>query len=295
MRTAFWESVAAEGFRVPEDAALDELTAELVSMLGDPDPHVRDELGATMLSTWVAEGIYDELLSGLGDGLAMGLRSRLGENGTDSVLRRSYSAAVLTAVVARDNAVGLLHPTTVLTWADRGVAWLLGERDLRGFVPQRGWAHAAAHGADLLGTLAASRHLGADELAVLLDVVADRLLAATPHRLVDGEPDRLAFATMSLLHRDLVTGDVVEPWVDRLTDGWSGANRPQPGQRVTPVCQNTVGFVRALHLQLLLGVVSTPTHDTAGTLLGNPALRGDLLIALQRALRTSAPWMYRSG
>ena len=295
MRTAFWETVVAEGCRVPEDAALDELTAELVSMLGDPDPHVRDDLACTTLSTWTAEGVYDELLSGLGDGLAMGLRSRLGENGTDSVLRRSFSASALAAVVARDNAVGLLHPTTVLTWADRGVGWFLGERDLRGWVPDRGWAHAAAHGADLLGTLAASRHLGADELAVLLDVVAERLLIPTPHRLVDDELDRLAFATMSLLLRELVPGDSVERWVERLADGWRGENRPEPAQRTTPVCQNTVGYVRSLHLQLLLGVIGTPAQDAAPRVLVNPSIRPDLLIALQRALRTTSPWMYRGG
>jgi len=295
VRTAFWETVVAEGCRVPEDAALDELTAELVSMLGDTDPHVRDDLACTTLSTWTAEGVYDELLSGLGDGLALGLRLRLGENGTDSVLRRSFSAAVLAAVVARDNALGLLHPTAVLTWADRGVAWLLGERDLRGWIPDRGWAQAVAHGADLLGTLAASRHLGADELAVLLDVVAERLLIPTQHRVVDGELDRLAFATMSLLHRDLVPGDLVERWVDRLADGWSGENRPAPGERSTAVCQNTIGYVRSLHLQLLLGVIGTPAQDAAPRVLVNPAIRPDLLIALQRAMRGTAPWLYRGG
>ena len=38
--------------------------------------------------------------------------------------------------------------------------WLLRERDLRGFVPGKGWAHAVAHGADALGTLARSPHVG---------------------------------------------------------------------------------------------------------------------------------------
>ena len=54
------------------------------------------------------------------------------------------------------------------------------ERDLRGFVAGKGWAHAVAHGADALGALARSRQSGRLELTVLLDVVADRLLAPTP-------------------------------------------------------------------------------------------------------------------
>ena len=87
----------------------------------------------------ISDGVYDELLAGLGDGLALGLRVGLGEDGTDTVLRRSFSALCLAAVVARDNTVHTLHPTTVLTWADRSVAWFLAERDLRGWVPERGW------------------------------------------------------------------------------------------------------------------------------------------------------------
>ena len=39
----------------------------------------------------------------------------------------------------------------VLEWGDRLATWLLRERDLRGFVPGKGWAHAVAHGADALG------------------------------------------------------------------------------------------------------------------------------------------------
>ena len=98
---------------------------------------MRDDIAYSVLSTWISDGVYDELLAGLGDGLALGLRVGLGEDGTDTVLRRSFSALCLAAVVARDNTVHTLHPTTVLTWADRSVAWFLAERDLRGWVPER--------------------------------------------------------------------------------------------------------------------------------------------------------------
>ena len=85
------------------------------------------------------------------------------------------------------------------------MAWFLAERDLRGWVPERGWVHAGAHGADLLGTLAASRYLGSEELRVLLDVIAERLLIPTEHRFAAGEDDRLfsgvedAYETMALV------------------------------------------------------------------------------------------------
>jgi hypothetical protein len=291
VRLSYWERVVADGYRVPHGAALDDLTTDLVKMLGDGDPRVRDDIAYSVLSTWVSEGVYDELLAGLGDGLVLGLRVGLGEDGTDTVLRRSFSAVGLAAVIARDNAVHTLHPTTVLTWADRSVAWFLAERDLRGWVPERGWVHAGAHGADLLGTLAASRYLGSEELRVLLDVIAERLLIPTEHRFAAGEDDRLAFATMSLLHRDLVSVDELESWLDRVAALW--ADPLTPGERESATRTNAVAYARALHLQLLLGVTGTPVQDSMAIPAVNPGCRPDLLIALQRSLRSSAPLILR--
>jgi Protein of unknown function (DUF2785) len=291
VRKSYWERVVADGYRVPHGAALNDLTTELVAMLGDPDPRVRDDIACSILTTWTNEGVYDDLLGGLGDGLLHGLRAGLGENGTPSVLRRSLSAMVLAGVVRRDNGVQVLPATTILTWADRAVTWLLAERDLRSWVPEVGWVQSVAHGADLVGALVASRYFSRDELTVLLDVIAERLLTETEHRLASGECDRLAFATMSLLHRNLITVDTLETWLERIAAVWV---RPlEPGQRESAVRTNCIAYARALHLQLLLGVTGTPTQDIIGTPGATPTCRPDLLIALQRALRASAPELFR--
>ncbi|HEX6233156.1 MAG TPA: DUF2785 domain-containing protein [Jiangellaceae bacterium] len=290
MRKSYWERVVADGYRVPHGAALNDLTTELVSMLGDEDPHVRDT-ACSILTTWTDEGVYDDLLPGLGDGLLHGLRAELGEDGTSSVLRRSLSAMALARVVRRDNAVQVLPAMSVLTWADRSVTWLLGERDLRGWEPGMGWVQAISHGADLIGAFAASRYFNRDELNVLLDVIAERLLTDTDYRLVSGECDRLAHATMSMLHRNLITVDALESWLERLAKAWAGPLNP--GERENAVRANCVGYARALHLQLLLGVTGTPTQEIMGSPGATPTCRPDLLIALQGALRTSAPGIFR--
>jgi len=73
MSSAFWREVVARGLEVPTDRPLDDLTAELTSMLGSPDPALRDRTAYETLATWVVRGVYDDLLAGLGDGMAMGL------------------------------------------------------------------------------------------------------------------------------------------------------------------------------------------------------------------------------
>ncbi len=223
--SSYWNQVLADDFEVPSDRPLDDLTAELTRMLGSTDPVVRDATAYPALATWTARGVYDDLLAGLGDGMAAGLAVGLGESGTDTVFRRSFSVLVLTECVARDNAASLLPATKILEWGDRIATWYLRERDVRGFVPGKGWAHAVAHGADAVATLAGSPHVGKAELTVLLDVLADRIALPVETVYTHGEPDRMAAATMAVLRRNLVPLSVVEPWIARIAVRGDGRGR----------------------------------------------------------------------
>ena len=152
---------------------------------------------------------------------------------------------------------------------------LLREQDLRGFVPGKGWAHAVAHGADALGTLAQSPHVGANELTVILDVIGDRLLLPVDQLFGNGEPDRLAAATMQVLRRNLLPLRLVEPWIARVV---AGASRRASYDDRDPHLAggNAEAYLRALHLQLALG----PRP---------PEVRSDLLLVMVDALRTTNP------
>jgi Protein of unknown function (DUF2785) len=272
MSTAYWHHVRSAEMAVPTDRPLPDLTAELTVMLGSTDPVERDEIAYPILATWLAEGVYDDLLGGLGDGMASGLTQGLGETGTDSVFRRSFSALVLAECIERDNDRSLVPGAKILEWGDRISGWLVRELDVRGYVPGRGWAHAIAHGADAVMVLAESSYLGLNELTVLLDVVADRVLAETPAPLSCGEPDRLARATMAILRRRLVPLRIIEPWLARFTA--AATDRVHADRDPFLVTGNPEAFLRALHLQVALA------PEPIG-------VRADLLLAIVDALRTT--------
>lgn len=286
MASAFWEQVVASGLQVPKTRPLDELTAELTAMLGSPDPDLRDGTAYETLAAWVARGVYDDLLAGLGDGMATGLEIGLGESGTDTVFRRSFSVLVLAECIDRDNDQQLLPSSKLMEWGDRIATWYLREQDLRGFVDGKGWAHAAAHGADAIAALSRSPHFRLPELTVMLDVIADRLLLPTETFLVCGEPDRMAHAVMEVLHRNEAPLGILEPWVGRLAEAatGTGTGSPDTGSPHTgspdtnPYLRtfNVQAFLRALHVQLAL--------DSA-----RPDVRSDLLLVLVDALRQSNP------
>lgn len=281
MSGSYWSQVHSDGLAVPSDRALDDLTAELTRMLGSPDPAQRDGTAYPMLATWVDRGVYDDLLAGLGDGMAAGLRIGIGERDTDTVFRRSFSALVLAECIARDNSRPLLPGGKVIDWGDRLAAWLLRERDLRGFVPGKGWAHAIAHGADALGTVAESPHVATPELTVLLDVIADRVLLPVDRIFTAGEPDRLAMATMKVLRRNLVPLRVLEPWIARLCAG-AGIRSSYDDRDPFLLGGNAEAFLRALYLQLSLA----PRP---------PEVRADLLLVLVEALKATNPQYLRGA
>ena len=148
--------VHAEGLAVPADRPLDDLTAELTRMLGSPDPAAARR-----------HGLPDARHLDRPRRLRRPARRARRRDGrraaasasarpdTDSVFRRSFSALVLPSASPATTSRPLVPGGKVLEWGDRVATWLLRERDLRGFVPGKGWAHAVAHGADALGTLAA--------------------------------------------------------------------------------------------------------------------------------------------
>src|SRR5690606_13031029 len=78
MGAGYWRGVVRDGVQVPPDRSLGDLTAELTSMLGSPDPELRDGLAMQVLTVWIGRGVYDELLVGLGDGMVAGLRVGIG-------------------------------------------------------------------------------------------------------------------------------------------------------------------------------------------------------------------------
>lgn len=276
MASVDWGRVRTHQFAVPDGVSRSELATELTRMLGSSDPDVRESTAVATLTTWIARGVYDDLLPGLGDGMTTGLQQGLGESGTVSVLRRSASVRVLRACLLRDQHQGLLPGETVLAWGDRLVAWFVRERDNRGVVPGRGPAYALGHGADGLAALAGSPHLGRAELTVLLDVAADRVTGEDTVS-QPGDGDRLAHAVLSVLRRGEVPTSVVLPWINRV----AAAAGPAPGESgptgvPAPTTVAPQELLRSLHIQLTLGAPAPPD-------------RGDLVLAVVAALRQTNP------
>lgn len=263
--STFWRQLRADDFAVPPDHSLAALTDELVALLDSTDPELRDTIGYEVLATWMSRGLLPaEALRRLAGTLLARLRDGLGERDTDSVFGRSFAALVLAEIVHTDNKQPVLTQDDVRPLVQPSLAWFGQERDRRGYLPDRGWAHAAAHGADLLGALARSRHTRQADLEWIVDAIADNVTSPCEFPYFYGEDDRLAAAAVAAIRRDLLTIEFLRDWLLSMSRpqgrGWHDAYLdPQRNN----AAHNTMAFLRALYFQLRM-VVSDTTLPGSG-------------------------------
>jgi hypothetical protein len=263
------QSIVDSNFEIPSGRDLALVTGDLLPLLGSTDSHLR-EGALEILGHWGEAGRYsDAELRAIGHRTADNLAVGLGESGTDTVFLRSFSALILEMVVQADDVRGLalgegrkpfLTRDDVLDWYEIALAGFAGEEDFRGFVDGRGWAHAIAHKADLLGTLARGRHLDAPRLERVLAVIAERLARPAEIILAFEEEYRLVRAAVHVLLRNEVQSEFLHTWIEQLSRmpdgrGWGAAlGLHECDQAANRARVNVRNFLRSLYFVLLWGM-----------------------------------------
>jgi hypothetical protein len=261
---AFWRAIVANDFAVPKNETPAALVAELSEYLGSPDPELRDVFGYEIPAAWI---FRDKLLAppdlrSLLARWSANLRAGIGERGTDSVLRRSFSAVDLSILAALDNERPFLSAAEFQALLEAALSYLASERDLRGYDREIGWVHATAHTADLLKFLARSRHLRPADQARILQAVDTRLTGAG-EVFSYGEDERLARVVFALVRRSDIERTAFEAWVGSAQapnrDLWKASPRIDP--QLYAAVQNLKNLRKSL--AVLLAKESTPSPQEA--------------------------------
>jgi len=136
----------------------------------------------------------------------------IGEAEGDRVFRRTFSALILDCLLKRTIEAGGLQPDAVAAIADAMGDYAARERDFRGFVPGKGWAHAPAHAADVLASLAAAPTT--DEAGRERLLAATRRLLLAPDAVFAHQEDkRLARALLAAHRRGGATRAGLAAWI----------------------------------------------------------------------------------
>ncbi|MDA8344225.1 MAG: DUF2785 domain-containing protein [Thermaerobacter sp.] len=265
MDQSFWLVVRESGFALPEGHDLMDLTEELLGWLGSPDPALRDEIAYFTLAHWFSQDLYSsKALHEIGQRMVQNLERGLGEVGTDSVFLRTFSILVLGEVVAVDAKHPALPEPLLRAWREAAENYLQAERDARGFVPGRGWAHAPAHTADCLAAFATHPRTDADGLRAILHAVADRVLLYASSVFLFDEDQRLANTCLRALQRTELTDGEIGKWCERFgrpreTETWRAASGREEGARTY---LNVKSFLRSVYFQVLWTTAPPPLRES---------------------------------
>lgn len=259
----FWNSISKNDYKVPAGHTLENLTDILFSYLGSTDPELRDDIAYVVYANWLKRDVYSkEMIKSHVDRLLANLDKGIGETESDTVFLRTFSILLLAEIVHNDNKKQLLAKNQVKIIFEKALWYLDAEKDPRGYIPVKGWAHALAHTADLTLVLARNRFIDGNDLWRMLATISNKIVRSTRCVYIHGEDDRLASAVIEILHRDLTSLNQLEIWTRSLRepDGkdWKGAYIDEERSRAF---QNTRNLLRSIYLALVAQSEDFPERE----------------------------------
>jgi hypothetical protein len=268
----YWQAIAKNNYRTPAGESMADLSRSLNAMLGSPDPEMRDEIAYQTFAQWIYQNhalspadLRPLIAEWLGN-----LSKDIGSVGTDAVLRRSFSALVLSVVVARDNAAPFLEEEEFRGILRGAIAYEDAEKDLRGYDSDKGWLHSAAHAADLLKFLGRSRYVTPADQAAILGAISRKMRSADTV-FTFGEDERMARTVLSIVARADFDGGGFHEWLANCKPVPPTAARPPIAHLRT--YQNLKNMLAKLEV-LLVSLPPDAPHAKEATLAVQDTLKG---------------------
>lgn len=298
MDKVFWQHIMEHEYVLPAGFSRTTLTTELLSYLGGSDTELREGPAYLILGQWIDQpATYShaerwDMATRMLHNLTIGL----GEQQTDTIFLRSFSTLILVELVYHDLSQPTFSDSEVRHIFKDVLAYFAAEQDLRGYVPEKGWAHALAHTADCFWVLARHPAIAAAELEQMLEAIAEKLTAPVAHAYLADEDERLVRAVMAALQRDLLPLSFLEGWLECFSHprgriGWDEtfeqgrlmevAHNP----RETGARHNSKHFLRSLFFQL-----RSPGFAGMPQIGQRPAVAEALLPAVEHALAQIRAW-----
>ena len=248
----FWKKLQENNYAIPADHTPTSLTAELFVYLGSSDPELRDEIAYQTFANFLKRGyLSDEEIAIYITSLLGNLETGIGERDTDSVFLRSFSVLFLAEIIHNDNKAPSLKKPILKTILEKALWYMEAERDPRGYVNEKGWAHALAHTADLFLVLAKNPNTGSREHNRMLNAISKKLVGSTDWVYIHGEDDRLSRAALEILRRDTLSSAFIKKWLKSFLKPDSGSwNGAWTNEETARAYFNVRNFLRSLYLQV---------------------------------------------
>ena len=212
----FLRDLAENDCVLPSDVNSYEFALALLANLSSPDGELRDELSYMILASGILDKrlLTQEQMTHLLETVIdeNHLFYAIGEVNTDSVFMRSFSNLIVAAILYTDAKEAAFSQSTVQGVKQALLRYAKEEKDWRGYVDGKGWAHAMAHLADALDECAQHPTMMRQDRVDILQAI--RRLAQLPEPLYHEEDVRLATATQHMIAGRQVDEDFLDNWLE---------------------------------------------------------------------------------
>ena len=236
-------------YEPPLNPTINDLLPLFLDNIGNPDGDLRDRLIFDVLSEWIYQGVYNrnqilDIVSILMD--ENHLFSGLGTKDDDTLFTRSFSVLQLWAVLFTHHKEPFLTQETIHQIANNVLILLKQEKDLRGYIPGKGWGHSIAHSADCIAQLIKLPELDNSWHAGFMEAIIYKVLEADFIYTAD-ECERLAVPAAEIILRKSISSLELDELFDDLIGTRKRAGiQPQPFFRFV----NARDFMRGIYFYL---------------------------------------------
>lgn len=131
----------------------------------------------------------------------------------DAVFTRSFTSLLLVLLIEDHKQKHWLTLEEQQQIIAISLNYMAQEKDNRGFVEGKGWAHAFAHGADLLGSLSQLATLTTEDVVQILNLTSRALIEIDDF--LYSEEARFSIAIIELIKNKKLAEKELKNWIDR--------------------------------------------------------------------------------
>jgi len=209
---ALLRNIKDNKYAVPEGVNPYKFSLKLMDFIGDIDGELRNDLVYYVLANWILmdvltpEEAHDIFMIAIDE---KHLFNGLGEI-SDKVFDRTFSVEIVACIIYKHN--GFLLDSDIIKGFNAVLKFYNEDRDVRGYVEGKSWAHGAAHGADALMEFAKCKIIGYEGLKKILDSIYKKI-NINYYGYINNEDERMISAVKEVFERGIIPVEEIEEWI----------------------------------------------------------------------------------
>ncbi|MGH4122181.1 MAG: DUF2785 domain-containing protein [Clostridium sp.] len=254
---------------IPSSTNKYDLALEMLENIGSIDPELRDELILELLYSMISENhLTDDEVKNL---LELSLSDKhlfynIGNTEDDSVFNRTFTLLIIQGILSRHNESenNLFTEEQIKRIYTSVIAYTKQEKDTRGYVEIKGWAHSTAHTGDVLSEIAQCTEIKKPELIEILKAIKEKV-CITHYAYINCEDERLIGAVTNVFEREILNDEEFLSWIKSFENIEMTGKYPEDHN----LTSNRKNFLSALYFRLKRRNEKKSFMDTIEQVLNN--------------------------